>query len=79
MKQPHDTHWPEEAKALFSSSVTKTDKNFASIARRLNRTAGECQMYYYSKFKRTRSYLRMKRALLRSVKTRSSLSTTLEG
>jgi hypothetical protein len=76
----HESDWPEEAKTVFSSSITNTDKNFASLARRLNKKAGDCQEYYYSKFKRTQEYSRMKRALRRTVKTRTSdveLSTTL--
>jgi hypothetical protein len=82
MEHPQKLDWSEEAKTKFASSIAKTDKNFPAIARHLNENAGDCQAYYYSKFKRTREYFRMKRAQKRSVKTRSSdveMSTTLGG
>ena len=69
----HGLNWTPTTKKVFAKSIAKGgDKNFAKISRRLGKTAGNCQAYYYSSFKRTREYSKMKRALRRQVKTRSS-------
>ena len=75
-------NWSPETKEAFASEIkkkgggTKKKKNFASVARNLNKKAGDCQAYYYSSFKCTQEYAKMKRAMKRAldrqIRTRSS-------
>lgn len=72
----HGMNWSPATKKAFSKSISK-DKNFDKISRRLKKTPGNCQAYYYSSFKRTREYAKSKRSLERSQVriTRSSSAT----
>mmetsp|Transcript_15943 Transcript_15943/g.33684 ORF Transcript_15943/g.33684 Transcript_15943/m.33684 type:complete len:226 (-) Transcript_15943:217-894(-) len=69
-------NWSPANKRVFSTSITKGTKNFTTVSKRLNKNSGDCQSYYYSHFKQTSDYRKMKRAIRRQerrqVKTRSS-------
>ncbi len=78
----HGMNWSPETKEAFAKEIKKKvggkKKDFAACARTLNKKAGDCQTYYYSSFKCTQEYSKMKRnlkrALNRQIKTRSSSS-----
>lgn len=70
----HGLNWSPSKKRKFSKGIVVKNgtKNFAVVSKRLSKKAGDCQAYYYSRFKQTSDYKRMKRATKRQVKTRSS-------
>ena len=74
----HGLNWSPGTKQVFSKSMVKgRRKDFAVVSRRLKKLAGDCQAYYYSSFKGTREYSKIKRTLKRQGrrgKTRSSTS-----
>ena len=69
----HGMHWSPATKKLFSNTLDRK-KNFRTVAKRLSKSTGECQAYYYSSFKGTKEYFRLKRAQkeMVRVKTRST-------
>ena len=68
----HGMNWSPATKTLFSTMDMK--KDFRTVAKRLSKSTGECQAYYYSSYKGTKDYLRLKRAQkeMVRVKTRST-------
>ena len=60
-------------KDIFSSSMDRK-KDFKTVAKRMSKSTGEVQAYYYSSFKGSKDYLRLKRAQkeMVRVKTRST-------
>ncbi|KAL7535080.1 hypothetical protein ACHAXR_007226 [Thalassiosira sp. AJA248-18] len=60
--------------SIFKENSQGGRKNFAAVSKRLKKTAGDCQAYYYSHFKGSGEYRKMKRALTRQVITRSASS-----
>ena len=68
----HGLNWSPATKQEFAKSIAKGGrKNFAAVSKRLKKKAGDCQTYYYSHFKQTGDYKKMKRAMKRQVKARS--------
>ena len=69
----HGMHWSPTTKKLFSNTLDMK-KDFKTIAKRLSKSTGEVQAYYYSSFKGSKDYLRLKRAQkeMVRVKTRST-------
>ena len=69
----HGMNWSPATKTLFSSTTDRT-KDFGTVAKRLSKSTGEVQTHYYSSFKGTKEYLRLKRAQkeMVRVKTRST-------
>jgi len=45
----------------FTRSIIKGTKNFRVVSKRTRKTAGDCQAFYYSNFKRTCEYFQLKR------------------
>ncbi|KAL7532275.1 hypothetical protein ACHAXR_005492 [Thalassiosira sp. AJA248-18] len=77
-KPTHGLNWYPATKKAFSKRIAKGGrKNFEAVSKRLKKTSGDCQAYYYSHFKGTVEYRKMKRALKRQVITRSSGSRDL--
>lgn len=69
----HGMHWSPATKKIFSSSMDR-EKDFKTVAKRMSKSTGDCQAYYYSSFKGTKDYTRLKHAQKEKVrvKTRST-------
>ena len=71
----HGMHWSPQTKQIFSNSMDRDrKKDFKTVAKRMSKSTGEVQAYYYSSFKGTKDYLKLKRAQKEKVrvKTRST-------
>ena len=69
----HGMHWSPATKKTFSNTMDRK-KDFTTMSKRTSKSTGDCQAYYYSSFKGTKDYLRLKRAQKEQVrvKTRST-------
>ena len=55
--------WSVRTKETFQRSITESGKNFASVAREVNRPISECQNYYYGTYKLMSEYSKLKETL----------------
>eukprot|EP00956_Cyclotella_meneghiniana_P012114 scaffold17189_cov67-Cyclotella_meneghiniana.AAC.5 len=69
----HGMDWSVRTKEAFQKSIIKSRKNFASVAREVNRPISECQDYYYGTFKLMSEYSKLKEALKQDVQNETTI------